>query len=100
MHVSVRPVKVSFSFSWLRAVIYTVSSKDWTKQGGFVDYEIDNTIDWGNGTEQIIPGYNDTQVISCSDASLNCGFVLLWLFSMMIMITAAFNVHKTVQLTF
>ena len=92
-----RPVKVGFSLSWLRAITYTVSSKDWTKVGGFVDYEIDNTIDWGNGTEEIIPGYNDTQVISCSDTLLNRAFVLFWLFSMMIMIIAAFNVHKTVQ---
>ena len=51
------------------------------QKGGFVDYEIDNTIDWGNGTEEIIPGYNytqpDTQVNFCSVALSHCG-CLVW----------------------
>ena len=33
---------------------------------GWVDYDIDNTIDWGNGTEQTIPEYNYTQVSKSS----------------------------------
>lgn len=42
------------------------------QKGGFVDYEIDNTIDWGNGTEEIIPGYNYTQVTFYSAALSYC----------------------------
>ena len=68
-----RSVKVGSSLSWLRVTTYvTLGSQDRTKKGGFVDYEIDNTIDWGNGTEEIIPGYNYTQVIFYSTALSYC----------------------------
>lgn len=66
---------------WLYKYVKYCMYSRLNQKGGFVDYEIDNTIDWGNGTEEIIPGYNYTQVTFYSAALSYCVCLVrrLWL---------------------